>query len=78
MSERASSAETSSERSPWSRASVLLSGAFLLALVLLGLVVAVIGAGGGANHTASRQPAAIRRGTQSARGERGRVQPAGG
>ncbi len=52
--------ETSSERSPWSRASVLLSGAFLLALVLLGLVVAVIGAGGGANHTASRQPAAIR------------------
>jgi hypothetical protein len=60
MSKRASSAETSSERSPWSRASVLLSGAFLLALVLLGLVVAVIGAGGGANHTASRQPAAIR------------------
>ena len=78
MSERASSAETSSERSPWSRASVLLSGAFLLALVLLGLVVAVIGAGGGANHTASRQPAAIRPALNQPRGERGRVQPAGG
>ena len=37
--------EASAERSPWSRPSVLLSGAFLLALVLLGVVVAVIGGG---------------------------------
>ena len=36
------------EVSPWSRPGVLLSGAFLLVLVLLGIVVAV--SGGGARH----------------------------
>jgi hypothetical protein len=60
MSDQSPSAETQSERSPWSRASVLLSGAFLLALVLLGIVVAVVGGGGGASHPASTQPAATR------------------
>ena len=46
MSDRSSNEdETSAERSPWSRPSVLLSGAFLLALVLLGIVVAATGGG---------------------------------
>ena len=46
MSDRSSkNGEVSAERSPWSRPSVLLSGAFLLALVLLGLVVAATGGG---------------------------------
>jgi hypothetical protein len=52
VSDRSSSKESSPERSPWSRASVLLSGAFLLALVLLGLVVAATG-GSGAKHSAN-------------------------
>ena len=48
MSDRSSNKdEAPAERSPWSRPSVLLSGAFLLALVLLGVVVAVIGGSGG-------------------------------
>ena len=45
MSDRSSNKETSPERSPWSRPSVLLSGAFLLALALLGIVVAATGGG---------------------------------
>ena len=62
MSDRSSSQETSPERSPWSRPGVVLSGAFLLALVLLGVVVAVIGGSGGGRPantptTAARQPA---------------------
>jgi hypothetical protein len=62
MSDRSSSRETSPERSPWSRPGVVLSGAFLLALVLLGVVVAVIGGSGGGRPantptTAARPPA---------------------
>jgi hypothetical protein len=45
MSEQPSERQDSPERSPWSRPSVLLSGAFLLALVLLGVIVAVTGDG---------------------------------
>ena len=55
MSDRSSNKETSPERSPWSRPSVLLSGAFLLALVLLGVVVAATGSGGGTNHPRGRR-----------------------
>jgi len=48
MSDRSSNeGEASSERSPWSRPSVLLSGAFLLALALLGILVAATGGSGG-------------------------------
>ena len=53
MSDRPSErAAASAERSPFSRASVLVSGAFLLALVLLGILVA---ATGGANHSTIAQ-----------------------
>jgi len=45
MSDRSSSQETSRERSPWSRPGVLLSGAFLIALALLGIVLAATGGG---------------------------------
>jgi hypothetical protein len=63
MSDRSSNKGSASpERSPWSRPSVLLSGAFLLALVLLGGVVAVLGGGssrGPANTTTTAaRPAA--------------------
>ncbi len=44
--------EVSSERSPWSRPSVLLSGALLLALVLLGVIVAGTGNAGSAGRSA--------------------------
>ncbi|MGH3610204.1 MAG: hypothetical protein ACRDRD_19270 [Pseudonocardiaceae bacterium] len=62
MSDQPSSAKTpsASERSPWSRASVLLAGAFLLALVLVGVVVTVVGDGGAASHSARTQPTATR------------------
>ena len=58
MSAQSPSKETSAseDRSPWSRSSVLLSGALLLTLVLLGIVVSVIGSGGAgrpANTTAA-------------------------
>ncbi|MGH2886492.1 MAG: hypothetical protein ACRDPA_27970, partial [Solirubrobacteraceae bacterium] len=53
MSDPSSAKDAGSERSPWSRPSVLLSGAFLLALVLLGVIVAVTGAG----RPAGTQPA---------------------
>jgi hypothetical protein len=55
MSERSSdNGAASLERSPWSRPSVLLSGAFLLALVLLGLVVAATNGGrSGPGHSAN-------------------------
>jgi hypothetical protein len=61
MSDRSTSKETSAERSPWSRLSVLLSGAFLLALVLLGVVVAAIG-GSSSNgrHSANTTTTAAR------------------
>jgi len=36
---------TPEERSPWSRPGVLLSGAFLIALALLGIVLATTGGG---------------------------------
>jgi hypothetical protein len=63
MSDRPSNKdEASPERSPWSRPSVLLSGAFLLALVLLGVVVATTGGGAGSNDPA-RTPAAAARST---------------
>ena len=57
MSDPSSSKGPGSERSPWSRPSVLLSGAFLLALVLLGVIVAVTGAGSGAGGPATTRPA---------------------
>jgi hypothetical protein len=46
MSEPKTAPESSPDRSPWSRSSVLLSGAFLLALMLLGIIVAVTADGG--------------------------------
>ncbi len=64
MSAQSPSQETSAseDRSPWGRPSVLLSGALLLTLVLLGIVVSVIGSGGAgrpANTTAAAtRPAA--------------------
>ena len=63
MSEAPAQSAASAERSPWSRPGVLLSGAFLLALVLLGVIVAVTGDRGAAEHhaqastPAARQPA---------------------
>jgi hypothetical protein len=66
MSDRSSNKdEPSPERSPWSRPSVLLSGAFLLALALLGVVVAVTGGSSQPGHrartpTAASRPAALR------------------
>ena len=55
MRERSSDKETSPERSPWSRPSVLLSGAFLLALALLGILVAATG-GGSSGGQPARTP----------------------
>jgi len=54
------------ERSPWSRPGVLLSGAFLLALVLLGVIVAVTGDRGAVVHDAQAStPAAHERASAS-------------
>ena len=58
MSDRSSITEASAERSPWSRPGVLLSGAFLLALVLLGIVAAIIGTGGASRPASTPRPAA--------------------
>ena len=55
MSDQPSEREASGERSPWSRASVLLSAAFLLLLVLAGVIVAVAG-GGSRSHGTSAGP----------------------
>ena len=61
MSDRSSNKdEAPAERSPWSRPSVLLSGAFLLALVLLGVVVAVIGGGSNGVHRTTTPTTAAR------------------
>src|SRR5665811_1463035 len=60
--------EASAERSPWTRLSVLLSGVFLLALVLLGLVVAVIGAGSSRPGRPTRTPTAASRPAKSSTG----------
>ena len=63
MSEPRAQRANAGERSPWSRSGVLLSGAFLLALVLLGVIVAVTGDRGAVLHhaqasaPAGRQPA---------------------
>ena len=57
MSDPSSTEDPGSQRAPWSRPSVLLSGAFLLALVLLGVIVAVTGAGSGAGLSSSRATA---------------------
>ncbi|MGH2867817.1 MAG: hypothetical protein ACRDNK_09645 [Solirubrobacteraceae bacterium] len=58
MSDRSSSHQRRPERSPWSRLSVLISGAFLLALVLLSVIVAVTGGGSSdAGRPTSPQPA---------------------
>ena len=71
MSDRSSTKdEASVERSPWSRPSVLLSGAFLLALVVLGVVVAAIGGGSDGGHrtttpTTAARPAPTSRATAS-------------
>ena len=47
------------EQSPWSRPGVLISGAFLLALILAGILVAVSGGGGHhTTHSTAQQPAA--------------------
>ena len=47
------------EQSPWSRPGVLISGAFLLALILAGILVAVAGGGGHhTTHSTAQQPAA--------------------
>jgi hypothetical protein len=54
MSDQTAERETPPERSPWSRPSVLLSGAFLLALVLLGILVAATG--GGSQKTPPQTP----------------------
>lgn len=47
MSGRSASEARPPERSPWSRPSVLISGACVLLLVLLGVIVAVTGSGAG-------------------------------
>ena len=60
MSDRSSNKETSPERSPWSRPSVLLSGAFLLALALLGILVAATGGGSSAGQPARTPTTASR------------------
>jgi hypothetical protein len=67
MSAQSPSKETSAseDRSPWSRPSVLLSGALLLTLVLLGIVVSVIGSGG-AGRPANTGGAATRPAAPSA------------
>jgi hypothetical protein len=52
-----SPAENHSEPSPWSRPAVLVSGGFLLILVLAGILVAVAGGGHQADHSAQRQSA---------------------
>lgn len=58
MSDRSTREDRAPERSPWTRASVLLAGAFLLALVLLGVMVAATGGGSsGASRPARTQPA---------------------
>src|SRR5438067_12245576 len=57
MNDQAPEREAPPERSPWSRPSVLLSGAFLLALVLLGVVVATTG--GGSHSAPPRTPSAV-------------------
>jgi hypothetical protein len=68
MSDRSSNNdEGSAERSPWTRLSVLLSGVFLLALVLLGLVVAVIGAGSSRPGRPTRTPTAASRPAKSSK-----------
>jgi hypothetical protein len=54
MNDQAPEREAPPERSPWSRPSVLLSGAFLLALVVLGIVVATTG--GGSHSPPRRTP----------------------
>ena len=60
MSDRSSNKDdVSAERSPWSRPSVLLSGAFLLALVLLAIVVAATG--GGSDGHAAGEPSPVSR-----------------
>jgi hypothetical protein len=60
MSDRSSNTETSPERSPWSRPSVLLSGAFLLALALLGILVAATGDGSSGGQPARTPTTASR------------------
>ena len=65
MSVRSSNVEVSEDRSPWGRPSVLLSGAFLLALVLLGIVVSVTGSGG-RGRAANTPKMAARAGTPAA------------
>jgi hypothetical protein len=80
MSDRSSNKdEASAERSPWSRPSVLLSGAFLLALVLLGVVVAVIGGGSdGAHRTTTPTTAARPAPLSTTASQSGCSLPAGG
>lgn len=78
MSDRSTSEDRAPERSPWTRASVLLAGAFLLALVLLGLGVAAIGDSSDASRTASTPTTAPRSApTQTKAGAAGCNLPAG-
>lgn len=58
MSHQTAEREAPAERSPWSRPSVLLSGAFLLALVLLGILVAATGGGSRSTPPRTRGSAA--------------------
>ena len=68
MSDRSSTKdEASAERSPWSRPSVLLSGAFLLALALLGILVAATGGGSSAGQPARTPRTASRPGARPAK-----------
>ncbi len=71
MSDGTPQRQAPAERPPWSRPGVLLSGAFLLALALLGVIVAVISNHGAAQHhapalaPAARQPASAHADTAS-------------
>ena len=48
------------QQSPWRRPAVLLSGAFLLALILAGILVAVLGGGGGQGQRRTRPQVSVR------------------
>jgi hypothetical protein len=77
VSDRPSNREDTPERSPWSRPSVLLSGALLLALALLGVVLAATrDADNG--HSATTPPAIARPSTAAANASAGSCElPAG-
>lgn len=68
----------SEEQSPWARPSVLISGAFLLLLVLAGILIAVLGGGSTEHHAqATAQPPAPQRPKISGANPNGCSLPAG-